>query len=51
MESKEVFGGFVPTEADHVKAAVQIAATNLIVNLCAVELRPLLFFSKPRPTF
>jgi hypothetical protein len=49
METKEVLAGFVIVEADNMDAAVAIAATNPMAKLGAVEIRPLVDFSKPRP--
>ena len=49
METKEVLAGFVIVEADDMDAAVAIAATNPMAKLGAVEIRPLVDFSKPRP--
>lgn len=49
METKEVLGGFVLIEADDIHAAIRIAATNPMVKLGSVEVRPLVDFSKPRP--
>ena len=49
METKEVLAGFVIVEAPDMNAAVAIAATNPMAKLGAVEVRPLVDFSKPRP--
>jgi hypothetical protein len=49
METKEVLAGFVLIEADDIAAAVEMAATNPMAKLGAVEVRPLVDFSKPRP--
>ncbi len=49
MESKEVLAGFVLIEAENIDAAVAIAATNPMAKLGAVEVRPLVDFSRPRP--
>jgi hypothetical protein len=49
METKEMLAGFVIVEADDMDAAVAIAATNPMAKLGAVEIRPLVDFSKPRP--
>jgi len=49
METKEVLAGFVLIDADTMEAAVAMAATNPMAKLGAVEIRPLVDFSKPRP--
>jgi hypothetical protein len=49
METKEVLAGLVLIEAADIDAAVAIAATNPMAKLGAVEVRPLVDFSKPRP--
>lgn len=49
METKEMLAGFVIVEAPDMDAAVAIAATNPMAKLGAVEIRPLVDFSKPRP--
>lgn len=49
METKEVLAGFVLIEANDMDAALAIAATNPMAKLGAVEVRPLVDFSKPRP--
>ncbi len=49
METKEMLAGFVIVEAEDMDAAVAIAATNPMARLGAVEVRPLVDFSKPRP--
>ena len=49
METKEVLGGFVLIEADTMAAAIEMAATNPMAKLGAVEVRPLVDFSQPRP--
>jgi len=51
METKEVLAGLVLIEAENMDAAVAIAATNPMAKLGAVEVRPLVDFSKPRPKF
>ena len=49
IETKEMLAGFVIIEADSIDAAVEMAATNPMAKLGAVEVRPLVDFSKPRP--
>ena len=49
MESKEMLAGFVLIEAASMDDAVAIAATNPMAKLGAVEVRPLVDFSQPRP--
>jgi hypothetical protein len=49
METKEVLAGFVLIEAADMSAAVAMAAANPMAKLGAVEVRPLVDFSKPRP--
>ena len=49
METKEILAGLVLIEAESMDAAVAIAATNPMAKLGAVEVRPLVDFSKPRP--
>ncbi|MEO8758555.1 MAG: YciI family protein [Devosia sp.] len=49
METKEVLAGFVLIDAENLEAAVEMAATNPMAQLGAVEVRPLVDFSQPRP--
>jgi hypothetical protein len=49
METKEVLAGFVLVDAADIDAAVEIAAANPMAQLGAVEVRPLVDFSQPRP--
>jgi len=49
METKEVLGGLTLIEARDLNEAVQIAAQIPLAKLGAVEVRPLIDFSKPRP--
>lgn len=49
METKEVLAGIVLIDAPDMVAALDIAATNPMARLGAVEVRPLVDFSRPRP--
>ena len=49
LESKEVLAGFVLIEAADMDAAVAIAQTNPMAKIGAIEIRPMVDFSKPRP--
>ena len=49
MESKEVLAGFYVIEAADIDAAVAMAETNPMAKLGAVEVRPMVDFSQPRP--
>jgi hypothetical protein len=49
METKEVLAGLIIIEAADMEAAKKIAATNPMIKFGAVEVRPLVDFSKPRP--
>jgi hypothetical protein len=49
METKEVLGGFILIEARDLNEAVRIAAGIPLAKLGAVEVRPVVDFSKPRP--
>ncbi|HTO06826.1 MAG TPA: YciI family protein [Myxococcota bacterium] len=49
IETKEVLGGLVLLEARDLNEAVRIAAQNPFARLGAIEVRPLVDFSKPRP--
>jgi hypothetical protein len=49
METKEVLGGIILIEAKDLNEAVQIAAKIPFARLGAVEVRPLVDYSKPRP--
>ena len=51
IETKEMLGGLVIIEADDIDAAIRIAAANPMAKLGAIEVRPMVDFSKPRPTF
>jgi hypothetical protein len=50
METKEVLGGFIMIEARDIDEAKQIAAKNPMARLGSIEVRPVIDFSKPRPT-
>ena len=49
METKEVLGGFVLIEARDLNEALQVAASLPFAKLGAIEVRPTVDFSKPRP--
>ena len=49
METKEMLGGFLLIEARDLNEAVQIAAGIPFAKLGAVEVRPLVDFSQPKP--
>jgi hypothetical protein len=49
IETKEVLGGLVLLEARDLNEAVRLAAQNPFARLGAIEVRPLVDFSKPRP--
>ena len=49
METKEMLGGFILIEARDLNEAIRIAAGIPFAKLGAVEVRPLVDFSKPRP--
>lgn len=49
LESKEVLAGLVLIEAADMEAAVAMAATNPMAKVGAIEVRPMVDFSKPRP--
>lgn len=50
METKEMLAGFILIEARDLSEAVQIAAGIPFAKLGSVEVRPVVDFSKPRPT-
>jgi hypothetical protein len=49
METKEMLGGFLLIEARDLNEAVRIASGIPLAKLGAVEVRPIVDFSKPRP--
>lgn len=49
METREMLGGFVQIEARDLNEALRIAASLPHARLGAVEVRPVIDFSKPRP--
>ena len=49
METKEVLGGFIVIEARDLNEAARIAAGIPLAKLGAVEVRPVVDFSGPRP--
>jgi len=49
METKEVLGGLILIEARDLNEAVQVAAGSPFARLGAIEVRPLVDFSQPRP--
>jgi hypothetical protein len=50
METKEMLAGFILIEARDLNEAIQIAAEIPFAKLGAIEVRPTVDFSKPRPT-
>jgi hypothetical protein len=50
METKEVLGGFIMIEAHDIDEAVRLAARNPMARLGSIEVRPIVDFSKPRPS-
>jgi hypothetical protein len=50
METKEVLGGFIVIEARDLNEAVRIAAGIPLAKLGSIEVRPVVDFSKPRPS-
>ncbi|MBW8882106.1 MAG: YciI family protein [Asticcacaulis sp.] len=49
METREILGGFTMIEARDLNEAIDIAAKMPFARLGAIEVRPLVDFSKPRP--
>lgn len=49
LETKEILGGFVLIEATDLNDAVRIAGGMPFARLGAIEVRPVVDFSKPRP--
>lgn len=49
METKEMLAGFVLIDADSMAEALALAEKNPMAKLGAVEVRPAVDFSKPRP--
>ena len=49
LETREMLGGIILIEARDLSEAVQIAARDPFASLGAVEVRPVVDFSKPRP--
>jgi hypothetical protein len=49
LETKKMLGGFIVIEARDLNEAVQVAAGMPFARLGAVEVRPLVDFSQPRP--
>src|SRR5262245_15183482 len=50
METKEVLGGFVMIDARDLNEAVRLASGIPLAKLGYIEVRPVVDFSKPRPT-
>ena len=50
METKEMLAGFVVLEARDLNEAVRLASGNPMAKLGSIEVRPVVDFSKPRPT-
>ena len=50
METKELLGGLVVIEARDLNEAVRLAGAMPFAKLGAIEVRPVVDFSKPRPT-
>jgi hypothetical protein len=51
LETKEMLGGFVLVEARDLNEAVEIAGRIPLAKLGAIEVRPVVDFTKPRPKF
>ncbi len=49
MESKEMLGGIIVIDAADLNEAVRLASTHPIARIGAVEVRPVVDFSQPRP--
>jgi hypothetical protein len=49
METKEMLGGFVVIEARDLNEAVRVASSHPIARIGAIEVRPVVDFSTPRP--
>ena len=49
METREVLGGFILIEARDRDEAVELAGAMPFAKLGAIEVRPVVDFSKPRP--
>jgi hypothetical protein len=49
METREMLGGLVVIEARDLDEAVRVAATMPFARLGAIEVRPAIDYSKPRP--
>jgi len=49
MTPKGMLGGFILIEARDLNEAVQLAAAIPFAKLGAIEVRPVVDFSKPRP--
>ncbi len=49
METREMLAGFILIEARDLNEAVQIAARDPFARLGAIEVRPVVDYSKPRP--
>lgn len=49
METKDMLGGIVVIEAADLNDAVRIASANPLVRIGAIEVRPVVDFSEPRP--
>ena len=50
METREVLGGFMMIEARDLNEAIEIAARAPLAKLGSIEVRPVVDYSKPRPT-
>jgi len=50
METKEMLGGFVMLEARDLNEAVQLAGSMPFAKLGYIEVRPVVDYSRPRPT-
>jgi hypothetical protein len=51
LETKEMLGGFILIEARDLNEAVDIAGRIPFARLGAIEVRPVVDFSKPQPKF
>lgn len=51
METKEMLGGIVLIKARDMNEAVRVAATHPLAKIGGVEVRPVVDFSEPPPSF
>lgn len=49
METREILGGFILVEASDLNEALRLAGSHPLARIGAIEVRPVVDFTQPRP--